>query len=170
MKKTLFEITSDRLKVLELLNDSEGELTEEIAGLMTINKDELSVKVNSYHQLIKIWESELHTGGEEMSRIENYIRFKIKLIDRLKTSLLQALLLYGEEDKKGIKRLEIGTLRLSTRRSHSVSIDNESEIPIHFFNEKTVRSLDKKKIAEVLKVQQDVPGASMTEKISLTIK
>ena len=53
---------------------------------------------------------------------------KDKTVDRLKETLLAALMLFGQEDSKGVRRYETPLAKLSTRKSVSVEILEEGNL------------------------------------------
>ena len=93
-----------------------------------IKQEELSIKVEGYLHIIQQADAQAGMGEEELERIETFIRRKKNIVKRLRAALLQALLLFGEEDAKGIYRMELGTHRLSTRRSEAVNILDPGDI------------------------------------------
>lgn len=111
----------------EFADDSpEKEILEQ---QLEIKQEELSTKAEGYLHVISQAEAQANMAVEELNRIDAFIRRKRNIAMRLKASLLQAVLLFGEEDSKGVKRLEFGTHTLSTRRSSSVNILDEEAVP-----------------------------------------
>jgi hypothetical protein len=168
--KSLFGIAQEYLQLADELTENGGELTQELEQALTINREELTVKAQNYHYLMNTIEAQVSAAEIEMDRIAEYIKFKKAAHDRLKASLLQALLLFGEEDKKGIKRLEIGTLRLSTRRSESTAVESIEALPEEYKRVKTVVEADKTAIKKALQEGVEVPGCGLDVKYSLQIK
>lgn len=126
----LFNITNEMIELRNQLetenefSDNETEL-KIIENKLEIKQEELSDKIQGYLHVIDQAEAQANMGLRELNRVQEFVDRKQHIADRLNGALLQALLLFGEEDNKGIKRLEIGTNRLSTRRSSSIEITNE---------------------------------------------
>jgi len=129
----LFKISNELLKLRDQL-ETENEFADEspekewIENNLEIKQEELSTKIGGYLHVISQAEAQAEMGAKEALRIQEFIIRKAHIAERLKASLLQALLLFGEEDVNGVKRLEIGTNRLSTRRSKSVNILDEGAV------------------------------------------
>ncbi|HZQ53297.1 MAG TPA: siphovirus Gp157 family protein [Bryobacteraceae bacterium] len=52
----------------------------------------------------------------------------------------------------------------------ALQVENESAIPPHFFREKIVTSVDKIAVKAAIEAGEDVPGCSLTQKVSLIRK
>ena len=130
MSNSLFNITNEmallrnQLETENEFSDNEDEI-QKIESNLKIKKEELSDKIQGYLHVINQSNAQANMALTEINRIQEFMDRKQHIADRLEGALLQALLLFGEEDKKGIKRLEVGTNRLSTRRSKSIEITNE---------------------------------------------
>jgi hypothetical protein len=68
------------------------------------------------------------------------------------------------------KKVETARNALSIRKSKSVKVLNEDEIPQQFWKTKTATILSKTDIAKAIKEGQNVPGAILQEQASLTVK
>jgi hypothetical protein len=168
--KSLFAIQQDYLQIINELEDNGGELTDEISQALAITRDDLAVKAQNYHAIMSNLEADIAQAEAEIKRIQQYAKAKQAVYDRMYAALLQALLLFGEEDKKGIKRLEVGTLRLSTRRSESTAVESIEALPEQYKRVKTVVEADKTAIKKALQEGVEVPGCSIEPKYSLVIK
>jgi hypothetical protein len=168
----LYEIRNEYLELLSFLEENEGELTPELEELMLINKETFKEKSLNYIKIINKLKSDLSYAEEEISRIQSYINKKNTSINRLETTLLDALKLYGDKDpKKNIYRFEVGTFRLSTRQSESVNIDIDRIS--NDYKEYTIKNLtykEKESILELLKkelkLDVTVPKKGLKELIS----
>ena len=115
---------------LETENEFADESSERewIESHLAIKQEELSTKIEGYLHVISQADAQADMAMIEITRIQKFAERKVHIAERLSEALLQALLLFGEEDVNGVKRLEIGTHRLSTRRSKSVSIIDEEAV------------------------------------------
>lgn len=129
MDYKLFKISQDRLNTLNEIEENEGELTPELEIKLKITEDRLEEQVIEMNNIINFIQSGLDAAEKEMFRIIEYKKRKEKLLYNIKHNLLQALLLFGQEDKKGVKRLQFSGLELSTRKSSSIEILNANLIP-----------------------------------------
>lgn len=186
MSKSLYQINEELLYIVTEL--TEGEATPELEESLKITREQLETKAIGYDHIIKFLNSQVELADREISRIEAFKENKNKQIEKLEGALLQAVLLFGKEDKLSpakiaegkipVKRLEFGTLRLSTRRSQSVEIVNEPVI-----NDKyklvnlTVKDLTVEKAEELKKLllekqigEIDAPSRIMKTPIAEDIK
>jgi hypothetical protein len=86
-----------------------------------------------------------------------------KRISSIKKYLLPYVVSHG--------KIESGTFTLSTRKSESVNITNESLIPLSYIHEIPVQlKPDKNAIKKDLKAGKAVPGAELKENDNLVIK
>jgi hypothetical protein len=194
---TLYEIQQEYLDLAYQIEQEiaeEGELSKETEDALVINQTQLTEKVDGYRSILATWDSNVLMGEKELEKVQAYINRKKAAIERLKRNLLQALLTYGDEDAKGVRSLEIGTTKLSTRRSKFVEIADEGQIDDEYidvtvkmnkakWDEMTasMSSIDLPPMSVAEKVSkvdikralgngEDVDGAYMDERVHLTIK
>lgn len=113
---------------LELMRDAEqqeGVLTDEQIEAFKITEEQFAEKSESYAQIIRTLEADCAFCDAEVERINKIKITKSNLIDRLEKIVLDAIMLFGTKDsKKDIWRYEIGTFKLSSRKSPSrIEID-----------------------------------------------
>lgn len=128
----LFKISEEYLQLISDLEEAEGVLTPELENRLQFRQEDLEIATVSSVNLINMLDSNIKAAETEITRIEAFITRKQKVRDNLKHSLLQALLLFGKEDKNGVKRLSYNTVELSTRKSKSIEIIDENLIPNEF--------------------------------------
>ena len=92
---TIFEIEKEFLDIIELLEESEGELTEEIHEKLFVNRNEAVNKLNQYRYIMLKLKSEIEVGNQEISRIQSIIKNKNKSIERLEEYSKKAVEMYG---------------------------------------------------------------------------
>jgi hypothetical protein len=164
MNQSLFNITEERKAILRALEESDGEVSDDLAEAMAINRDTFLDKAESYGYIMRKLETDELSIDSEISRLTALKKSKSSSYARLESSLLDALQLYGQQDAKGIFRAEAGTFRFSTARSpKSVDVFDESLVPEEFKVAKTVISVSKTTIKNALDLGQEVPGASFKE-------
>ncbi len=168
MSITLFEIEAKYFALQQQLMDSEGELTPELEAELTINQEELQNKARNYLAVIKTQEGKISTIDEEIKRLQGIKKTIGNVNTRLKDRLLEALILFGTADKKGIKRLEVGTHTLSTRKSTAVLITDETLVDDQFavWEKKVSKTLLKKAFTD----GGNPEGAELLENINLSIR
>lgn len=193
----LFDINQTYLQIISEIEEAGGEATPELETALVITREDMLQKVTNYKWVIDKIQGDIDLADAEIIRLEAFKDSKQKSIERLQYLLMQTLLLFGQEDNKGIKRLQCGTVTLSTRKSPpSVNITSEEDIPDAYKTvDVTVQNLDietaqslintltkkelphkanikpnKKKIGDDIKNGVQVEGASLISNINLSIK
>jgi hypothetical protein len=193
----LFDINQTYLQIISEIEDMGGEATPGLEEALAITREDMLQKVTNYKWVIDKIQGEINLADNEIIRLEAFKDSRQKSIERLQYLLMQSLLLFGQEDNKGIKRLQCGTVTLSTRKSPpSVQIADEASIPDAYKTvDITVQNLDvetaqslinsltkkelphkanikpnKKKIGDDIKAGTPVEGASLISSVNLSIK
>jgi hypothetical protein len=164
----LFQITQEFLELASLIEEAGGEVNDAILEELAISRDNFAHKAEGYTKLILKWESEAEAASAEIKRIQALKKTKDNAIARLRDTLLQALMVFGSEDSKGIKRYETALLKLSTRRSAAVEITDETALPDEAFVIK--REVSKTAIKRLLEDGMEIDGAAIKENVSLQIR
>lgn len=131
---SLYRIEQELIELRNLL-ETENEFADEspekefIEQNLEIKQEQLATKTEGYLYVISGVEAQVWQAEKEIERIQKFIQRKKNIVNRLNAALLQAVLLFGEENKNGIKSLEFGSHRLATRRSQSVVITNVESVP-----------------------------------------
>jgi len=160
---SLYNIAEEYLTLISELEENGGELTPELEEALKINANELERKCTNYHYIINMLKTNVEMADREIARIQNFKNTKLKNIEKLEENLLQALLIFGKEDKlspkdkeagkKPVKRLEFGTLRLSTRRSTSTEIYNAALVDDKYkYCSLTVKKISTKRLNALLEL------------------
>ena len=124
---SIYNISSDLLELFQVIEDQEGEITEEQEKLLEIKEEELSDKLQKYAQAVRQFELDINSCKEEEKRIKARRDIYTKRIERLKKVMLDAVQVFGKETKSGSKYIELPTMRLGTRNSTSVTLDEYRE-------------------------------------------
>ena len=165
---SLWQLTQEELSFISLMEENGGEVTDEVMEDLAIRRDNFSHKAEAYAKFILKLESESDQAAAEIKRIQAIKKAKDKTVERLRENLLAALMLFGQEDSKGVKRFETPLAKLSTRKSVSVEILDEAIIPNEFWVVK--KEVSKSTISQAIKDGSEVPGAQMRENLSLSIR
>lgn len=158
----LFQIT-EKARQLSLALES-GELTPDLERELVINQQGLQQKALDYAYVVKSLESDVSIIDEEIKRLKALKDAKTNAIERMKESVLNAMQIYG------ITEVKSATLKLSLRRSESVSVPMAELLPKEFLTVKEVVTPNKIAIKEAIKSGLTVPGAMIEENYSLQIK
>lgn len=165
---SLFQLTLEELSFIELMEENGGEVTDEILEELAIRRDNFQHKAEAYTKFILKLESEADAAAAEIKRIQALKKAKENTVARLKESLLAALMVFTQEDAKGIRRFETPLAKISTRKSIAVEILDEEAIPADFWVIK--KEVSKSTISTAIKDGATVPGAQLKENLSLAIR
>jgi hypothetical protein len=165
---TLWQLTQEELSFISLMEETGGEVNDEIMEELAIRRDNFQSKAEAYAKFILKLESEAEQAAAEIKRIQALKKAKENTVLRLRESLLSALMVFTEEDAKGIRRYETPLAKLSTRKSVAVEILDEQIIPTDYWVIK--REVSKSTIGQAIKDGAEVPGAQLRDNISLSIR
>jgi hypothetical protein len=165
---TLWQLTQEELSFIALMEENGGEVNDEIIEELAIRRENFQYKAEAYAKFILKLESEADQAAAEIKRIQALKKAKENTVQRLKDTLLAALMVFTEEDSKGIRRYETPLAKLSTRRSQSVEILDDTLIPDDYWVIK--KEVSKSSISQAIKDGSEIPGAQMKENISLSLR
>lgn len=166
---SLFQLTQEEIHFIALMEDNGGELTPEIEEDLAIRRTNWEYKAEAYSKFILKLEGEADQASAEIKRIQGLKKAKEATAERLKSALLTALQVFGNEDPKtGVRRYETALAKLSTRKSQAVEITDEASLPDECFVVK--REVSKTAIKKLLEEGQELEGAGIKENVSLQIK
>lgn len=162
VSKSLFHISEDMQAILNLLEEMDGEFTPDMEQVLIISQQELAIKTESYiHVLHKLY-ADVRMAKEHEDAAKAYRTKKGKIIERLENALLDATLRFG--------KIETGIHTVSTRKSESIVITHEEQLPNDFKIMKLTTSPDKAAIKKAIKAGESVPGAELVTNNNLSIK
>lgn len=175
----LHELEQEYMSLLMAIEDGEGEITPELEQALQIVAEQKDKKLLGYHYVVVRHEGDIASIDREMARLKLLKEQATKRVELLKNHMLRALMLFGEDtgkDGKPLMKLTVkygdSILQLSTRRSESVSIEDEDKIPAEYWRRPPVPDMvvDKTELSKALKAGEEIPGASLSTKFSLVIK
>jgi len=161
MKQNLFNIESDYLKLMDQIQEADGEITEELAEQLKINEAQLQGKSIAYLSVIKSVEAFNMQIDDEIKRLQQMKKTRTNLISRLKDRLLEAVNLFGE--------FTSGLHTFSTRKSSSIEVEDVNGLPKEFKVIKVTEQADKKALKEAIKRGEEIKGVSLVDKLNLKI-
>lgn len=162
MNTSLYHITSEQLRINELLEESGGELTPEIEEAIMLNEENFIAKSEGYIEAIAYFKARQEAAKvriEEMQRIKKTAENAEK---RLKERMQWAMEIMGRD------KVEVGLHKLSLRNTQVVNIISEAALPNEFIKVET--SIDKVKLKEALKTGAIIPGAELKYNQSIQIR
>lgn len=160
----LFKIAQEELDLLNEIEELEGELTPELEERLKINEANMAKKMEDYCKAIRYYEMTVANAKSEKERLDKLIKRSERSQQWLKDAILNVM---NATDKP---KVSAGTFTVGTRKSTAVNIIDESAIPARYANEVVAVKIDKTAIKDAIKNGEEVPGAQLVERKSLTIK
>lgn len=120
---SLFSISNELRKVIEDIEIQDGEITPEQEEDLIIGEANLKEKLEHYRKAILILQYQEQLAADEIKRLQCAKKTKDNIVDRLKTSILNAVLEFGEYGKSGNKVIECETSKFFTANTKSVVLD-----------------------------------------------
>jgi hypothetical protein len=130
---SIFDIERNILEAIDMLEESGGEITDEISEILNINRDEIKEKLNQYYYVTKKLEGEVELANFEINRLSEKRNLKQKNIDNIKSYVKKALELFGLEvtkSKAKNKPKEVNTGYITAKISYTESLEVDKEINI----------------------------------------
>ena len=161
----IFNIEQDRLRILNEIEDAQGEITPEMEAMWTINEDEAKSKLDSYAYIVTLKQGEITLAEDEIKRLKERIAARESIINRLETTMQQAVKMFGVEGKPskitGLASITFDTehFKLSVGKSkvllsednEKVCADNFSDDTYNRYNLNTKLNIDQMtRVREVL--------------------
>ena len=165
MEKSLYQITQEQAELFNFILESDGEITPDVEESLKINEQNFETKARGYIWMIKKLEADNITIGEEMVRLQLIEKRNDKLIDRLKDSMKNALIIFGESKK-------VDTFTLGISKSESTDIYDADLVPSEYKITETITTtkIPKDEVKKAIKSGIEVPGAQILINECLTIK
>ena len=160
----LYQLTTEYKHLESILIENEGELTPDLEQALQINQDQLQAKGISYGYVIKSIEAESDIIDAEIKRLTQLKNVRDNAVERLKTTLKQAMEMYG------VLELKTPTLKISFRKSESVEIIDMDLLDKKYITKKTTEMANKTEIKEALKRGEVIEGAELRTNNNLQIK
>jgi hypothetical protein len=158
--KNLFNIDADLFALYTDIENNGGEMTAELEQSLEITEAERLTKGEGYVHVIKQFKAQSELLKSEAKRLQDLARHYDNSVVKLSDTLLQSVISHGQ--------IKTAFVTISSRRSKSVSITDESLLGAEFMRVKT--EPNKTAIKEALDAGQEVAGALIVENYSLNIK
>jgi len=158
----LYEIDHDFLKLQQALEESDGELTTEIAQMLDENEVNVEKKYSNYVKMINMFSGKADMIDNEIARLTKLKNSQKSSAERLKTALADSLKL------RMLDKYDGTFFKLSWRKSSSVEIEDESLLNKKYL--RVVTSPNKTAIKNDIQAGKKVKGAYIKENTNLQIK
>jgi hypothetical protein len=158
--KNLFNIDAELYEVYNEIENNGGEMTPELEATLEITESERLTKGEGYVYVIKQLRSQSDMIKSEIKRLQEIEKRYQNSADKLANTLLQSVVAHGQ--------IKTALVTISSRKSKSVSITDESLLQAEYLRIKT--EPNKTAIKEALESGQEVQGALIVENYSLNIR
>jgi len=158
--KNLFNIDADLFALYNEIENNGGEMTPELEAALEIVEAERMTKGEGYVYIMKQLRSQADLLRAEAKRLTELARQYENSADKLGDRLLQSVIAHGQ--------IKTAFVTISTRKSKSVSITDESLLEAEFLRIKC--EPNKTAIKEAIEAGQEVAGALIVENYSLNIR
>lgn len=129
----LFGIAQKYDYLVSQIEENDGEITEEIAEELAIAESELEDKLRAYRQVIDAQKANIAYNKDEIKRLRDRNASFDKIAGRLKSSVVDALHIFGQVGKSGNYSLKFPDFNVYTKESESVSINEKCLRPYCYF-------------------------------------
>lgn len=163
---SLYNISSEILRIFENVENNEGEITDEEYNSLVIKQEELKTKLDCYVKAVKEFNASAAFCKTEKKSINDRKKVYENRVLRLKKAMLDAVNNFGEFGKNN-KFIELESCRLYTKASISVNVDEDrvNLFMTHF--EKFLREVVN---GDVLYTGEDVDLQGILDVINTNIK
>lgn len=158
----LYELTDERLKLLEMLED-EDVSEEAIKDTLEMNFLDIKDKFDGYGKILRQMQADREMVKAEKMRLATREKAIDNGIERLRNYMLNAMLLMDETKVK----TELFTVSVTNRKKLVLDIAEEN-VPIEYA--KLTVKADTKKIAEDMDKGYDIDFAHFEEVKGLTVR
>ena len=164
MSKSIYNIEQELNNIFIQIENADGEITDDLQNQLIISQTELQNKGIQYGYKCMSLDAEIKQIDDEIERLSMIKSRNVKLKERLKETLKNAMINYG------IDEIKTPTLKINFRKSESVEIENEELINKEFIREKISYTISKTDIKKALKDGKSVLGAKLVVNDNLQIK
>lgn len=159
----LYEITNLENQIEQLAAANDGELTEEMFQSLVEAETQSLVQIENLCKYIRTLQLGIDMCEHEEERISKMKDKAAKRIKGIEKYLTPYVVKHG--------KIKSGTFTLTTRKSESVEITDDKQIPVAYMHEIPIQlKPDKAMIKKDLKAGKAVPGAELKENDNLQIK
>lgn len=160
----IYQIQNEYQLLINSIIENDGEITPEQELALTINKDQLQSKSESYAYVIKQMDAECDIIDLEIKRLQQAKKVRENTVERLKYTLTNAMQLFEVDE------IKTPLIKLNFRKSESVVVYDTNSLPQMYKTIKVTETPDKAKIKEAIKQGETVVGAELVINQNLQIK
>jgi DNA repair ATPase RecN len=159
---TIFEIGNEYQNIISLIEQNNGEISDDLHEAYINSRDELNNKAKAYIYVIRNKENLISNIDAEIDRLKEMKKRNENEIDRIKNYLSMAVDTFGN--------FETGLHKISNRISKIVEVTDCNQLPKEYLKEKIEISADKTAIKKAIESGENISGALLVTKSNLQIK
>ena len=159
---TIFEIGNEYQNIIALIEQNNGEMSDDLHEAYINSRDELNNKAKAYIYVIRNKENLISNIDAEIDRLKEMKKRTENEIERIKNYLSMAVDTFGN--------FETGLHKISNRISKSVEVTDFNQLPKEYLKEKIEISADKTAIKKAIESGVNISGALLVTKSNLQIK
>lgn len=162
--ESLYIVSQRYRSIVDQIVQAGGEANNIIIDLLAENRNDLTTAASNFALLTRELEGQVKAYEAEIARLTKLKQQAENSIESIKKQVAYAMDITGTTSIKG------ELINISFRKSEETVIENEALIPDIYKDSKTVKTVDKKAIKEIIKAGIEVPGASVVEKKNIQFK
>lgn len=170
--KTLRDLSNQNVAIIRDIEENDGELTEELEDIFTVNSLELADKVDRYSFLMRDLESSIEGDKNLIKELQAQVKRKQSKLDWLDVSVRTAMLNMNVETLEGnISSFKLGTAGGVAKLNiddPQAAIKWGEDLGMQIFVEEPV--LDNKAVRHFVELGHKIPGVSLTRSYTLKRK
>jgi len=160
----IYQIQNEYQLLINSIIENEGEITPEQELALTINKDQLQSKSESYAYVIKQMDAECDIIDLEIKRLQQCKKVRENAVERLKATLTIAMNTFE------VPEIKTPLIKINFRKSESVIVLDVNDLPKEYKVVKVTEQADKVKIKEALKAGESILGCELVVNQNIQIK
>ena len=160
---SLYGIQEEYRNIIRIIEENDGEITDEMLENLTNNEFNFSIKVDNYVRMIRHYKGVQDAAKTEIDRIKSKQNIAKNCEERLREYLVSAM------KERGLEKVSTDFMSVTRKETKSISDSiNLDVVPEEFI--KVERSLKKKEISEAVKKGAKFDWLEYNTSESITIR
>jgi hypothetical protein len=160
----IYQIQNEYQLLINSIIENDGEITPDQELALTINKDQLQSKSESYAYVIKQMDAECDIIDLEIKRLQQCKKVRENAVERLKSTLTYAMNTFE------VPEIKTPLIKINFRKSESVIVMDVNDLPSEYKVVKVTEQADKVKIKDALKKGEHILGCELVINQNIQIK
>jgi hypothetical protein len=163
-KRNIFQITEEFYKLIDVLEESGGELTPELEEALNQVQVDFQAKAHNYGYVLLQMKNDADAVDKEIERLTKIKKARDNAQKRLKDALKSCMQVLN------IKVIKGETITLTLRDSKAIEITDADAVPLEYHSDPKPTEPSKTKIKAAIDEGTEVPGAQQVINTSLQVK